>query len=392
MGSRETSKPRWARRMAAWSSTVAVVTVAFFAFAGTASAVDLTQMGRDDSDATTYKLFWSWDAIDDWTGTGQTGDACALFDNDGDGNVNFSVCARIENPDADPTVVELTADSPFLFVCNDAWNDRCGQPEQVTIITGVEAGQLGTLDPDGNLITDTDPFPNLNPDQDWPFDSTLEIHILKSLVGFGDLVNVCTYPSAGNGGNNNPFDCILNPGSGLLVIEKDAGSKTTTSFSFLVDPGPTAGSDTYTIVGSGETAPIQLAVGSSQTVTETVPSGWRLDSASCTLEGGAATGTPTTNGVTGIAIQSGLVTTCTFTDTQLNPALTIDKSSTTPSIDHVGQVVPYTFLVTNTGNVALTGITVTDTKVATVICPATTLADGRHKSGTVNYIRPAREQ
>src|SRR5918995_635174 len=241
MGSRETSKRRWARRMAAWSSTVAVVTVAFFAFAGTASAadipsnffvvvdtggandvnasqVDLTQMGRDDSDATTYKLFWSWDAIDDWTGTGQTGDACALFDNDGDGNVNFSVCARIENPDADPTVVELTADSPFLFVCNDAWNDRCGQPEQVTIITGVEAGQLGTLDPDGNLITDTDPFDNLNPDQDWPFDSTLEIHILKSLVGFGDLVNVCTYPSAGNGGNNNPIDCILNPGSGLLVI------------------------------------------------------------------------------------------------------------------------------------------------------------------------------
>jgi uncharacterized repeat protein (TIGR01451 family) len=116
-----------------------------------------------------------------------------------------------------------------------------------------------------------------------------------------------------------------------------------------------------------------------------VPAGWRLDGASCTLEGGAATGTPTTNGVTGIAIQSGLVTTCTFTDTQLNPAMTIDKSSTTPSIDHVGQVVPYTFLVTNTGNVALTGITVTDTKVATVICPATTLAVGANMTCTGNY-------
>ena len=94
MGSRETSKRRWARRMAAWSSTVAVVTVAFFAFAGTASAaipsnffvvvdtggandvnasqVDLTQMGRDDSDSTTYKLFWSWDATSRTSGPAST--------------------------------------------------------------------------------------------------------------------------------------------------------------------------------------------------------------------------------------------------------------------------------------------------------------------------------
>src|SRR5436853_4338308 len=28
------------------------------------SQSDLTQMGRDDSDPNTYKLFWSWDAVD----------------------------------------------------------------------------------------------------------------------------------------------------------------------------------------------------------------------------------------------------------------------------------------------------------------------------------------
>ncbi len=49
-----------------------------------------------------------------------------------------------------------------------------------------------------------------------------------------------------------------------------------------------------------------------------------------------------------------------------NPALNIVKSSTTTEIDHAGQVVPYTFTVTNTGNVTLTGITVTDP-----ICDAT---------------------
>src|SRR5437763_158391 len=40
--------------------------------------VDLTQMGRDErTDPGFYDLFWNWDSIDQWTGTGQTGDACA---------------------------------------------------------------------------------------------------------------------------------------------------------------------------------------------------------------------------------------------------------------------------------------------------------------------------
>ena len=37
--------------------------------------VDLTQFGRDDTNATKYSLFWSWDSHDSWTGSGQTGDA-----------------------------------------------------------------------------------------------------------------------------------------------------------------------------------------------------------------------------------------------------------------------------------------------------------------------------
>src|SRR5437773_1660758 len=50
--------------------------------------VDLTQMGRDDTDGTKYSLFWSWDSINSWTGTGQTGDACALFDTGIDGKID----------------------------------------------------------------------------------------------------------------------------------------------------------------------------------------------------------------------------------------------------------------------------------------------------------------
>ena len=64
--------------------------------------VDMTQMGRDTSEAPNYRIFWSWDSISAWTGTGQTGDACALFDNDTaaadpNGNIDFVVCARVAN-------------------------------------------------------------------------------------------------------------------------------------------------------------------------------------------------------------------------------------------------------------------------------------------------------
>ena len=59
------------------------------------------------------------------------------------------------------------------------------------------------------------------------------------------------------------------------------------------------------------------------------------------------------------------------------PALTLVKSATPTSYDHVGQVISYSYVVTNTGNITLPGqFTVSDNKL-TVTCPATaTLAPG----------------
>ena len=97
--------------------------------------------------------------------------------------------------------------------------------------------------PPGNLVTNTDPYntdpvqpPNDGQGTAYPNDSSLQINILKSylltLAGNIDskhpaianatptLVNVCSFPSAGNGGNNNPFDCIVSPGGGFLKIVK----------------------------------------------------------------------------------------------------------------------------------------------------------------------------
>ncbi len=54
------------------------------------------------------------------------------------------------------------------------------------------------------------------------------------------------------------------------------------------------------------------------------------------------------------------------------PALTITKSATPASVDAVGQTVTYQFTVTNTGNVDLTAVHVTDTQTP----PAGALASG----------------
>ena len=63
-------------------------------------------------------------------------------------------------------------------------------------------------------------------------------------------------------------------------------------------------------------------------------------------------------------------TTATITATQ-TPALSISKGTTTTNFSATGVVVPYTFTVTNSGNVTLTSaVTVTDNRIASVSCPS----------------------
>ena len=279
---------------------------------------DLTQMGRDDSDAAMYKLFWSWDSTSQWLGNGQTGDACALFDSDGDGNVNYAVCARIENPNADPTQAKLTSDSPFLFSCDDSKNDRCGQPTQL-VATTITTGTIGSggVDRTGNLITDTDPFAPAGSDS--PNDVTLQINIPKILLNGGVLVNVCSYPSAGNGGNNNPFDCVVTPGVqfGTLrvtkVLPNDNGSTAVaSSFSFTVDGGSAVAFE------ADGTNDIAVTVGNHSVVEVGVP-----------IAGFDTTYTNSVNAntnCTSLAVSVGGTTTCTITNNDQAPSLTLIKN------------------------------------------------------------------
>ena len=73
------------------------------------------------------------------------------------------------------------------------------------------------------------------------------------------------------------------------------------------------------------------------------------------------------------------------------PGINIEKSTNGQDADDapgvsvgVGDAITWTYLVKNTGNVALTGISVTDDKLGAVSCPATTLAAGATMTCTAN--------
>ncbi len=73
-----------------------------------------------------------------------------------------------------------------------------------------------------------------------------------------------------------------------------------------------------------------------------------------------------------------------------NPELSLVKTGTWIDADDdgfaaVGDLINYTFQVTNTGNVTLTGITVTDPKVPAISLPKTTLLPGETMTGTGSY-------
>ncbi len=65
--------------------------------------------------------------------------------------------------------------------------------------------------------------------------------------------------------------------------------------------------------------------------------------------------------------------------------MTLDKTAGTPSGNTAGSTIAYSFLVTNTGNVTLHAVAVSDATVGTVTCPVTTLAPGATTTCTATY-------
>ena len=315
--------------------------------------VDVTQMGVMASESPDLRIFWSWDSTSAWTGSGQTGDASALFDTGGAGGdadafINYVVCARVQNLNADPNFVQIlpsaTNKPVYIFDCSNKKFDRCTNPSPRTYTAGqVVAGPFNTLSQTGvgNLINNSDPFnaSALNgPGESYPNDSSIDIRILSALVPAGvKMVNVCSYPSAGNGGNNNPFDCIRTPGAGTLIVNKtlindNGGTAAVTSFNFTVGSGAsTTGVLASTAFEADASNSVSVTEGTYSVAEVGTPiAGYTTSYSNCTS----------------VTVVAGGTATCTITNNDNAPSLTLVKNVTN---DNGGTALPAAWTLTATG-------------------------------------------
>jgi hypothetical protein len=97
---------------------------------------DLNQLTIDlEAGAADLEVSWNWDVIA--LSGANTGDACALFDTDDDGNANYALCVIWNDGQTYQTTV--------LYSCGDGRSDRCDQPLEVLAQDNDGDGDLEAL-------------------------------------------------------------------------------------------------------------------------------------------------------------------------------------------------------------------------------------------------------
>ncbi|MDM7924291.1 MAG: hypothetical protein QUS14_18555, partial [Pyrinomonadaceae bacterium] len=285
---------------------------------------DLTQLQEDDG-PDYFAIAWNWDDTA-WTG-GNTGDACALIDTDADGNANYAFCVTVHGKPA-----HLIDDT--FYSCGDARADRCSQqtvPVTHSATSGVSLEEADPFSSDPEHTTGNhckDFADGTFPYDCRSWDTVASVSIPRTDLGGATdphVVNVCSYPSQEP--NSDPSDCVFNPQNGFLVITKVADPDDGTAFVFTPSRPSQTGATSWTINGSGSTPVISYSSTSTVDLSETVPTGWSLDSASCSINTATPTSTGTFSGtsITGISIQPGLTTTCVFNDSLQTGTLIVEK-------------------------------------------------------------------
>ena len=206
---------------------------------------DLNEMCVNDSDLPdSIDATWNWDETG-WSGD-NTGDACALFDTNGNGFADFASCVTVED---DPAT--QASNSPRIYTCNDTKVDRCAGD---ALVAGPYASACSTS------IVSPQTFPA---GDDSPNDTHAACTIEMSEVGgagTADLIDVCSYPSQQP--NSDPSDCIVfEPGTGRLEVVKDLIPEADTGLFNLqingttlaanVGDGGTTGEEIYQVSNNG---------------------------------------------------------------------------------------------------------------------------------------------
>jgi uncharacterized repeat protein (TIGR01451 family) len=272
---------------------------------------DLTRMCADYSPLpTTLDVTWNWDDAA-WPG-GNTGDACALFDTDSDGDINYALCITIGGNPA-------TFQTKQLYSCGDDKPDRCTNKVAISSSASTICS---------SSIQSTDPFPTGDA---YPNDTTGSCTLLMSDISSltAELVDVCAYPS--NEPNSAPSDCIIatNAQTGTLeIIKQLSPTSDSGKFNLLIDSSVLV-SD---IGHNGTTGEQQVlssgGVGTPHTFGESAGTGTNLSdyttSVSCVNATNSPVSTTGTNPWT-VNVTNNADITCTITNTRDTGFVKVNK-------------------------------------------------------------------
>lgn len=200
-----------------------------------------------------------------------------------------------------------------------------------------------------------------------------------------------------DGSGNSDGDPTNDPTVTPLGQSKDFEvEKTATNFDFVA-PGDIANYD-YVVTNTGNVTlidPISIndnLIPSSAITCSALPAGGLLpgDTLTCTASYTVTQADLDVGSVTNIASATDGTTTSSVDDATIpadqNPSLSIAKSSVDTSYAAVGDVLTYTYVVQNTGNLTLTGDTnVTDDKIGTFVCFNGNIAPGDTVTCTAIY-------
>ena len=270
---------------------------------------DLTKLCIDYAgQPTSVQTTWNWD--DKGSSGANTLDACSLFDTDGDGNANYSVCVTT-------TGTTAVLDAVTTYSCGDAKNDRCTSTNTV-IPNGTTSCTVGQ--------TSDDPFPA---DDFYPTDTQAACTIDLSTVGgtSAQLIDVCSYPSGQP--NSDPSDCVIaQPKAGKLQVVKHLVPTTDGGLFNLQIDGTTKVAN---VSNNGTTGVIVVPEGN-HSVGETAGTSTSLTSYNSAIECRDLNGTGTVvasgtgTSLSNISIPDGSDIVCVITNTVKQATLILQKT------------------------------------------------------------------
>ncbi len=298
---------------------------------------DLTKMCADYSGLpTSVGVSWNWDEVS-FNGS-NTGDACALFDTNGNGNANYAVCVQVGgNPASYIT--------KFVYSCDDSSATNCLGNVALSPSSGTTCS---------SSIAGTDPFPA---GSGYPNDAVANCTVKLSDVGgsVASLTDVCSYPSAST--PSNASDCILfKTNAGKLTVTKVLSPANDPGLFNLQVDGTTQASD----IGNGGTTLTQEVSAGSHSVGETAGTATSLSNYSNSVVCKDAHGTGNIVSSSGtnpwtLSVANGQDILCTITNTRVNNgSITIVKdaqpnSSQSFGFTTTGGLTPSTFNLVDNG-------------------------------------------